>query len=104
MKHGAELRRPQHLFRGPAGQNLLLEKNDLIGIEPQGGEIVGGEEDGEVIGAANFVQQLHDQVFPAHIHAGKGLIQNQDLRNRLQGQGQEDPLQLSAGEGSNAFF
>jgi len=74
-----------------------VEQDDLIGKGAQGGEIVGGQEDGQVIFGAQLVQHVQQLVLALDVHAGQGFVQNEDVGHRLQRQGQQHPLQLTAG-------
>ena len=37
-------------------------------------------------------------VFPLDVHPGQGLVQDEDVGHRLQGQGQQHPLELPPGQ------
>ena len=49
MEDRLKFRGVEDLSRGSHLQNGLLKEDDLVSIMAQGGEIVGGEEDGEII-------------------------------------------------------
>lgn len=76
----------------------------MSAIMAQGGEIVGGEEDGEIIFLPDLVQHIQQQMLSPHIDPGQRLVQNENLRNGLQRQGQQHPLELPAGEGADALL
>ena len=57
-----------------------------------------GHQNGQVVGAADFVQHIHQCGHTFHIHTGKRLIQNQNVGQRFQRQGQQYPLQFASGE------
>ena len=84
--------------RRPHGQDGILQENDLVGKALQGGEVVGGEEDGQVIFGPQLIQHVQKLPLPVDVHPGQGLVQNEDMGHRLQGQGHEHPLELAAGE------
>ena len=65
---------------------------------------MGGEEDGEIIFLPDLVQHIQQQMLSPHIDPGQRLVQNENLRNGLQRQGQQHPLELPAGEGADALL
>ena len=79
----------------------MVDEDHLVGVPGQGGEIVGGHEDGQVETLSDLVQHVHQVCLTLHIHAGEGLVQDQDVGQGLQGQGQQHTLQLAAGEGAH---
>ena len=79
----------------------MVNEGHLIGIPGEHGKVVGGHEDGQVVGFPDFIQHIHKGVHSLHIHAGQGLVQNENVRDRLQGQGKQHPLQLTAGESAH---
>ena len=99
MEYLLELGRGEHLVRRAHLEHLALEEDHLVGELAQGGEVVGGQEDGQVVVGADLVQHVHQLLLPVDVHAGEGLVQHQDVGQGLQRQGQQHPLQLPAGQG-----
>lgn len=79
----------------------MVNEGHLVGVPGEHGKVVGGHENGQVVGFPDLVQHIHQGVHSLHIHAGQGFVQNENVGDRLQGQGQQYPLQLTAGEGAN---
>ena len=69
MKDLLELRRGQHLIRRPHPQHRALEEDHLVGKLAQGGEVVGGQEDGQVIAGTDLVQHVQKLLLPVNVHA-----------------------------------
>ena len=59
---------------------------------------MGGHQNGQIVGLPNLIQHVHQGGHALHIHAGKGFVQNQDIGDGFQRQGQQHPLQFSAGK------
>ena len=64
---------------------------------------MGGQQDGQVVLAADLVQHIQQLALPIDVHPGERLVQNEDMGQGLQRQGQQHPLQLAAGERAQAF-
>ena len=79
MEYLLELGRGQHLVRRAHLEHLALEEDHLVGELAQGGEVVGGQEDGQVVSGADLVQHVHHLLLPVNVHAGEGLVQHQDV-------------------------
>ncbi len=62
MEDLLKFRGVEDLSRGSHLQNGLLKEDDLVSIMAQGGEIVGGEEDGEIIFLPDLVQHIQQQM------------------------------------------
>ena len=92
MEDRLKFRGVEDLSRGSHLQNGLLKEDDLVSIMAQGGEIVGGEEDGEIIFLPDLVQHIQQQMLSPHIDPGQRLVQNENLRNGLQRQGQQHQM------------
>ena len=103
MEGLVKFRGGEHLVRRARLQHPLVEQDHLVGELAQGGEVVGGQEDGQVVLGAQLVQHLQQLVLPLDVHAGQGLVQDQDVGHRLQGQGQQHPLELAAGQASHGL-
>ena len=73
----------------------------ICGVAVQNGKIMGSHQDGQIVGAADFVQHIHQGTHALYIHAGKGLVQDQNIGQRLKSQSQQHTLQFAAGEGAN---
>ena len=83
------------LFMGaPLDDAAVLHHQDLIGVL-DGGQPVGDGEDG--LSFRQGGQGLLDQVFVLRVHAGSGLVQDDDGRVFQDGPGDGDPLFLPAG-------
>ena len=74
VKDRAELRGGEDLGGGAGLENGAFEQDHFVGVLLQGGEIVGGEEDGQVIGLADLIQHVHEQMLAAHVHPGEWLV------------------------------
>ncbi len=88
----------------PVFRMVSLQEDDLVRVVAEGGEVVGGEEDGQVIILADLVQHVQHQVLAPHIHPDR----DSSSRMRIWGMGSramasEDPLELPAGEGADAL-
>ena len=79
----------------------MVDEDHLVGVFGQHGKIVGGHKDGQVIGFADLVQHIHETDHTFNVHTAQGLVQDQNIGHGLQGQSQQHPLQLAAGEGAH---
>ena len=94
MEDRLKFRGVEDLPRGSHLQNGLLKEDDLVSIMAQGGEIVGGEEDGEIIFLPDLVQHIQQKMLSPHIDPGQRLVQNENLRFTQQGNCKSEPLFL----------
>ena len=65
---------------------------------------MGDHQDGQIAFFPDLVQHIHQRLHTLHIHAGEGLVENENIGHGFQRQGQKNPLQLAAGEGANPFI
>ena len=65
---------------------------------------MGGEENGEIILLPHLVEHVEELSLPLDVHTGERLVQDEDMGNRFQRHGQQDPLELSAGERADALI
>ncbi len=86
----------QHLTRGPVAQDAPgVQKDDPPGVVRRQLHRVGDEEDG-VPGAGQAVEQVHHGGDAGGIQAGRGFVEEEDLRPRRQGRGDGQALAVSA--------
>ena len=61
-------------------------------------QVMGDQQDGDVVGVAEVRHQLVEQGQARPVHPGDWLIQQEDVRHRMDGQCQQHPLDLAAGK------
>ena len=96
MENSSEFLGVQDLFRAALFQNGPVHQDHFVGVLGEHSKIVGDHQNGQVEALADLVQHIHQIILSFHIHAGQGLVQNQDIGQGLQSQRQQNPLQLSA--------
>ena len=62
------------------------------------GEIVRDEEDGEIVGAAQIVEESDDLGLDGDVEGGGGLVGDEEARAVDDGHGDQDALALASGE------
>ena len=78
----------------------LLQHQNQVGVE-HGADALGDDEAGASF--HQLVQGLLDLELGGHVHAGGGVIQDEDARVHEQGPGDGDALFLAAAEGGSPF-
>ena len=59
---------------------------------------MGREQNGQIVVGADLVQQIQQLTLARLVHAGHGLVEDQNVGQGLQRHGQQHPLDLSAGQ------
>ena len=75
MEGAAEGFGVQHFCRRAFADNGVIDEDHLVGILGKHSKIVGGHQDGQVIGLADLVQHIHQGFHTLNIYAGQRLIQ-----------------------------
>lgn len=76
----------------------VLHDGDAVGDLADDGEVVGDEEHGEVMSAAEVVKEGEDLRLDGDVEGGSGLVGNEETGPVDEGHGNEDALALTAGE------
>ena len=92
--------RQQFLMGAVGGDSAFVEHHDRIRV-PAGAGALRDHDHGAPAGGA--AQRRQDPALGARVHAGGGVVQDQDARIGQQRAGDGDALLLSAGEGDAAF-
>ena len=64
----------------PASTTPPLEHHDAVGDRADEGEIVGDEQDREVLGLLQVLEQPHDRRLHGGVEGGGDLVADQDVR------------------------
>src|SRR5262245_55260526 len=84
------------LGRALALHASVSKTQDMVGVSIDHAQFVRDEQDGDAGLAIEVGEQLVELLRVLEVDARRRLIQQQQLRLRLQGQGEQDTLQLSA--------
>ncbi len=76
----------------------VLHDGYAIGDLRDYGEVVGDEQHGEVVGAADVFQKMEDLGLHGDVEGGSGLVGDQEPGAVDEGHGDEDALALAAGK------
>ena len=69
----------------------------MIGIFPDKAQIMTDQENSHVMGLFQIQERIQEHFEAVAVNAADGLIQHEQVRRRIHGQGQEDALQFTAG-------
>jgi len=64
---------------------------------------MGDDQGQQIVAVAQVTHQLIKQLLAILVESGNRLVEQQDIRQRIQGQGQQDSLQFAAGQSTQRF-
>jgi len=92
----------EDLRRSAIGEDGSVEENDPVGMGGGIFDVVGDQENGEIVGSTQIANEIIEEKEPRLIDSGDRFIEQEDVRKRRHRQGQEDALEFTAGECAQA--
>src|SRR5690625_753315 len=86
----------EDLLRGPEAVRLAVEDQDVTGVIAGGRKVVGDHHDGSVRALLVALEQVVQVVFTQEVHAGRGLVEQDQVGLANEGAGEVDALEFSA--------